>query len=131
MANGKKTYRFYDAPIGGVNLTKPDARIDDIEMASSLNMIVRDDLVQTRFGCESAANSSVGQPMLMGYHYNASYNQPRFQTFGLSAGKVWGLDLSLIDYDEGAPAYERSQLVWSGEAPWINPHEFGFLLLTP
>ena len=49
----------------------------------------------------------------------------------LAVGKVWGLDLSLIDYDEGAPAYERSQLVWSGKAPWINPHEFGFLLLTP
>ena len=51
----------------------------------------------------------------------------------LSAGVVWGLDLSLIDFDEGNPEWgrNRSQLVWSGHEPWTNPHEFGFILFAP
>ena len=47
-----------------------------------------------------------------------------------SAGVIWGFDLNLIDFNEGRPARDRSQFVWAGKEPWVDPHSPGFRLLV-
>ena len=53
MANGKKTYRFYKAPIAGLNKSEPAADIADLEAASCQNMMWYEGVAQQRPGFTS------------------------------------------------------------------------------
>jgi|GEM_PF-5132666 len=48
----------------------------------------------------------------------------------LTAGSIWGFDISLIDIDPVSGG-KRTQLAWASKEPWARPLEFGSLLLTP
>ena len=51
----------------------------------------------------------------------------------LTGGMVWGMNFVLIDNDAGilAPIASAEALNWAGKESWMNPLEFGFIVLAP